>query len=328
MQRYASGEVNKLIPLLAQISRDVAARIRSVEVTEFQFLRLQAIQRDINVLITEALSNLQGQLTLDLTDLMEYESGFTTRLLNQIIDTDVTTISAGIDLGQIQGLLSNSQMSLITGKTVSNLTLDQAFSQFGGTIANDIQALVNSGIAQGQTTQEIARSVRGMINTRSRAQAEALIRTASNHAGNLARSQTYADNSDVLDGEKFVATLDGKTTITCGSNDGKVFEVGQGPQPPLHWNCRSVRIPIVNPAFTLGAGLRGQRASMDGPVNAQRTFGGWLRSQPAEFQNDVLGPERADLFRNGGLSIDKFTDDRGIVYSLEELRVLEPQAFN
>ena len=324
LQRYASGEVNKLIFFLSDIASDVRTRLLQDNLTEFQIDRLMVLRRDINNAIVSTLNHMQDRLVLDLTDLMEYESGFTNRLLDQIVNVE----TSGIDLGQIQGLLSNSQMSLVTGKTVSNLTLDQAFAKFGGTISNDIQTLVNSGIAQGQTTPEIARDVYRMLNTRTKAQAEALIRTAANHAGNLARSQTYAENSELLDGEKFVATLDGKTTLTCARFDGEIFPVNEGPQPILHWNCRSLRIPIVNPAFTLGRGLTGERASMDGPVNAKRTFGGWLRSQPADFQNEVLGPKRADLFRKGGLSIDKFTDDRGIVYTLKELRALEPQAFN
>ena len=147
----------------------------------------------------------------------------------------------------------------------------------------------------------------------------------------MARSAVYAENSDVLDGEIFTANLDGRTTIECASNDGKKFAIGEGPHPALHFNCRSIRIPDVNPDFTV-AKLSGERASMNGPVSGQSNFSGWLRKQPKDFQDEYFsqfpnGKARAKLFRNGGLSMDKFTDNKSIVYTLDELKALEPQAF-
>jgi len=35
----------------------------------------------------------------------------------------------------------------------------------------------------------------------------------------------------------------------------------------------------------------------------------------------VLGVERARLFREGGLTLDRFIDDQGNVLSLDELRI-------
>jgi hypothetical protein len=57
------------------------------------------------------------------------------------------------------------------------------------------------------------------------------------------------------------------------------------------------------------------------------TYGGWLKKQPASVQDEVLGIERAKLFRSGKLSIGKFTDDTGKVYTLDQLKKLEPLAF-
>ena len=70
-------------------------------------------------------------------------------------------------------------------------------------------------------------------------------------------------------------------------------------------------------------GKSGTRASKDGPVSAKRTYSGWLRDQPAEFQDQVLGKERGKLFREGGLSLDRFTDDDGqVLDNLDQLRGL------
>ena len=74
-------------------------------------------------------------------------------------------------------------------------------------------------------------------------------------------------------------------------------------------------------------GLVGDQAAEGGPVDANLTYGGWLKRQSAEKQDDVLGATRGALFRRGGLTIDKFTNDKGRWYSLDELKQIESKAF-
>ena len=45
----------------------------------------------------------------------------------------------------------------------------------------------------------------------------------------------------------------------------------------------------------------------------------WLKRQPASFQDDVLGPTRGRLFREG-LQLDRFIDASGKQYNLDQLR--------
>jgi hypothetical protein len=128
-------------------------------------------------------------------------------------------------------------------------------------------------------------------------------------------------NADVIRGERFVATLDSRTTLTCAGHDAEVYQVGEGPIPPLHFNCRSVRVPVIRDDLAI-PGLRGERAAAGGPVDARTTYNSWLSRQPAEVQDEVLGQARAKLFR-GGMHIDKFTDDFGRPLSLDQLRNME-----
>ncbi len=55
-----------------------------------------------------------------------------------------------------------------------------------------------------------------------------------------------------------------------------------------------------------------------GRVPARTNYDEWLRNQPKSFQNDVLGPSRAELFR-GGLRMDKFVDRQGDSLTLDQL---------
>jgi Na+-transporting NADH:ubiquinone oxidoreductase subunit NqrA len=49
----------------------------------------------------------------------------------------------------------------------------------------------------------------------------------------------------------------------------------------------------------------------------------WLRRQPVAFQNDVLGVAKGKLFRQGGLTLDRFISRAGDELTLEQLRERE-----
>lgn len=56
-----------------------------------------------------------------------------------------------------------------------------------------------------------------------------------------------------------------------------------------------------------------------GTVPAKQTYEQWLRKQPTQFQNEVLGNTKGKLFRQGA-SLDKFVDKSGRTLTLAELK--------
>jgi SPP1 gp7 family putative phage head morphogenesis protein len=233
---------------------------------------------------------------------------------------------------------------------------------------------IKIGIIQGEGANVIARRVIGSAAFRgtdgvtqiTRRQAEAITRTATISFTNAAREEFFAENTDVFTEEVFVATLDSRTTPICRSLDGKRFAVREGPQPPLHWNCRSLRVAAItdeligdrpaNPVsqrqilreFAAEEGL-GKLTSRDdipyglkgkfdkfnrrrlresiGQVPAKTTYQEWLKTQSQAFQDDVLGKVRAKLFRQGNLTLDKFVNRAGDEIPLRDLARREMSAF-
>jgi SPP1 gp7 family putative phage head morphogenesis protein len=55
----------------------------------------------------------------------------------------------------------------------------------------------------------------------------------------------YFESSKIVQGYQYSAILDDSTTDICESLDGKVFKDGEQPIPPLHFNCRSLLVPIT-----------------------------------------------------------------------------------
>lgn len=189
--------------------------------------------------------------------------------------------------------------------------------------ADSVRAWINTGIQRGLTTDEIVRGLRGtkdqigILADKPKYQVNALVRTASTHAVTVARAESYKALG--VTHYRFVATLDEKTSIQCASQDGKVYEIGKGPVPPLHPNCRSATTPVLDPRED----PEGLRASVDGPVPADVAFPTWLERQGVDVQNEVLGKAKANAWRSGKLSLRSMLGADLEPLTLAELREMD-----
>lgn len=315
IERYSKGEAERLLTHLQRLS----ARLQTTISSEYERVRAVRLAQQVAAITQTILDEYGDDMSEGLRAFAEAEAQFAQQTLTATTAAEV--ISPG-SLRQIKAAITTRPMRLLAGRSTVELTIDQAAKQFSTRKAQQVAQMIRDGATVGRTSQEVTAQVLEHVEGRTRQQAASLVRTATNHIGNEARSMTYAANDDVITGEEYVATLDSNTTVTCASLDGRIFPIGEGPLPPSHWGCRSVRTPVINPEYNLGSAIEGERASADGPVSAQTTYGGWLKRQSAEVQNEVLGVERAKLFRSGKLSIGKFTDDTGKVYSLKDLKRL------
>lgn len=191
-----------------------------------------------------------------------------------------------------------------------------------------IEAQLNAGLAAGEGVPQLIRRLRGTraggfrdgVLQTTRNGAEAIVRSAVNSVSSQTREATYEANQDILAGVIYVATLDGRTTLTCidassrdvGLGPG-IYPIGEGPRPPLHPGCRSTTAPHVD--------LPGA------PPLPERSYGAWLRRQSLERQNEALGVRRATAWRAGKIEVGAFTDDDFQTITLQQLLdsdVLDP----
>lgn len=116
----------------------------------------------------------------------------------------------------------------------------------------------------------------------------------------------------------------------CRSLDGQVFKFGKGPLPPLHIRCRSTVVEELSDEYSwLSEGAT--RSSAQGYQDAQLSYYDWLKTQTADYQDEVLGPTRGKLLRDGGLSSEKFSalqlDRNFMPITLDEMKKRNPLAF-
>lgn len=338
LQRYGGGVVRRFMALLNRVDDDLFARLTEalerLPPESFTVQRLDQMLVQVQRLNAEAYRAAGEELDGALLELAGYEASYQHRTIQAVLPAAVAeqlTVSA----------VSASQVhAAAMAKPFQGKLLKEALKDIEVAKAIRIRDAVRMGFVEGETIGQMVRRLRGTRALKyadgllaiDRRGAEALVRTAVNHTANYARQAVYEANADLIQQWQFLATIDGRTSAPCRGLSGKVFPLGSGPQPPRHWNCRSTAVPVLKSAWeALGLSKSeiepSTQASMDGQIAGGITYGQWLRGKPAEFQDEILGVTKGKLFREGGLTLDRFVDSKGKEYSLEELRRRDSEAF-
>ena len=331
LERLKTQDVNELIELLDEINANIIQRLQRENITDFSRSRLEAELETVRQLMTEQIDDeVIPTLNRQITELGQYESRFEVRSLQNVAEADYqlpadTQIRAAVFGEPLQA----------RGPTNGKL-LEPFIRDWQEGAANRVSQTIRAGFAQGQTTQDIVRSIRDTAMVPAKQNLKAVARTALQHAANEARLATWNANRDIVKKYRWVSTLDSRTTSQCQALDGQEYEFGEGPMPPAHIGCRSTTVAVLadDLQFLDGDGTRRDRdpeTGQVGEVGAQTKYYGWLKRQPAKTQDSIIGPARGRLLRNGGLTTERFRElqlDRNFEpATLEKMRELEPAAF-
>lgn len=287
------------------------------------------IATEIRSMSSDAYRLLQERLDNTLANTAHYESDFNANLIEKLLPVEITLVRPSLET--LSALINSKPMQ---GRFIADEVKDLDIARI-----KQIEQALRMGIIEGETNADIIRRIRGTraqnfkdgILQRSRDDVERLVRTSITHITARARDELYQENQSVVKAWRFTATLDRRTTVICASLDGQVFDLSTGPMPPRHYNCRSSSTPILKSWQELGYDASelpaSTRASMNGQVPDNITYQEWLKKQSNDVQDEVLGKTKGQLFREGGLTLDRFVDFKGDVYTLAQLRAREQEAF-
>jgi SPP1 gp7 family putative phage head morphogenesis protein len=319
-----AARVNEIVPITIDYVMGLGVDISEASTEEV--LALVELARD-----TQMGAMLEGlrELTHTLAPLANYESTFAVASLEaQSEGFAVQALQAGEAYTEALAAPMRS-----TGKLMADFWQEWQTKQ-----VNAINEIVTKGHAQGLTNQQLVQALRGtrankfedgILPTTTR-NAEAIVETSVQEVANRARDLVYYNNADLVVAVEVVATLDSHTTQQCRSLDKQRFPIGEAPRFPLHWRCRTTTRPVLAPEFeALRAG--GKRSSEKGPVSNTLSYYAWLKTQPENFQDDAIGPTRAKLLRDGGLTAEEFArlnlGNRFEPLTLKEMQAKQPHAF-
>ena len=326
LEQYYNGQASKIDKYLNKIAKELRLELTKTQTVTSQ-ARITKLLAFTEGLVLEQLGMFTDGLNEQIPLFAESEADFASSTLK--LEGDFETVIPAP--GQIMGA--------VNARPFNNRLLKDYLTGFSKDQAALVKQAVSSGFYEGQTTQEI---VRGIVGTKSqgfkngvlnisRTSGERMVRTALNHTSSVAKNKFFEDNIDLIPYYEWVATLDSRTSPICRSRDGKVWKVGKGPLPPAHYNCRSSTVPLLKNQVNADGTKKligGKRASVDGQVSADLNYNDWLKNQSKSFQVDVLGETKTDLFRKGGLTMDKFVNNKGQELTLDQLKTKYPTAWD
>lgn len=303
LQRNASSEVKDLAPFIQEMRDEIKRQVLLFGDDGRSTARLNKLLRDLEEALTGLTGDWQTKLTEDLKELAAYEAEWTVKTLTANVNAEFVAPTAE----QVWSAAVFQPLAL-SEKPVDFTKLMEGW---GETEVARLVTGVKMGFVQGQTTRQIIKSVVGSggLADISGRNAATVIRTALSHVSNEARNETYRQNSDIIEKYEIIATLDSRTSTICRSLDGQEYEIGKGPMPPFHPNCRTTTAPVISSEFDfLDAGAKRAAKGADGgtQVSANTTYYEFLKQQPAWFQDQALGPVRGKIFRNSGISPEEF----------------------
>lgn len=333
LERLKSGQVRDFARVIKEIEKLVRQTLLSLEedVGDMPRTKLNKLLSDLRVDQAAVFKAGTTAFTANLADISALYAAQEINDLKQTVDLRGT---------KLDSLTKKEVFAKVIKRplTTDGQLLEPWIKNFSNREVARVNNTIRSGWSQGKTNQELVQQIigtkarnykDGILNT-TRRNASTVVRTSVQHAASAARQETWEANKDVVDKYEFLATLDRITSTQCQALDGQVFEFGQGPIPPIHPNCRSTTIPVLNEKYSFLSEGR-TRSGETGPVSADQSYYDWLKSQPASVQKEVLGPTRAKLFRDGGMTPKRFRDlqfDKNFEpLTLDEMRAIEPEAF-
>lgn len=214
--------------------------------------------------------------------------------------------------------LTKAEVRAIAQFPIAGLGIGDWFEKQASDMNVAIRAQIQLGLMNGEGPEKIV-STR-LLPTRETLEAPgvlprtrrgtlALVRTTTT---TIQTQATYATlesiGPELCPAYRYVAVRDARTTPICRALDGKVFRFDdpKAKRPPQHVNCRSTIVAVPDYAKL---GIPAPNTVKGGLTMG--SYAGWLQSQSAAAQDDILGRPAAALFRSGKASLSDLVNADG-----------------
>ena len=318
LERLKAGETKRIVSMLNSLVlphiRDEIAKLlvaiktekskKLNKINKKNLKRLEKVFENIKKLTASGYSEIRNTLKQDLLEFSKREVKNQISMISDSIPLNYSFTEPAVPV--LRQIVNSSH---VLGQPITDI-----FKSLESRIVNEVKKQVIIGINEGSSIENILSRLvsRTGVFKRERNNIKAVIRTTINHTMTQSRESVYQDNKSLIKKVQYVATLDTRTSIICANLDGRTYEIGVGPRPPRHPNCRSTTIPVLASWKELGIPLKeitnAQRVSMDGKVSQSIRFPEWIKKQDEFDQRKFFGKTRFELFKKGKLTISEMVD--------------------
>ena len=224
----------KLLKLFKDTRKEVLDQLKviyaDIEVSEYAKYRIDSLLTSINNALDNLYSNNEKEIVEGLKEIYK--------------EMDK---QASIDLNNAFNTVNENLVREALKTNWSGLSFSERIWEHRRSLALTIKSELSKGLIRGDSLQDISKIISDKFDT-SFSNAMRLVRTESCWVMNEATINNYKENG--IKEYEFMAFLDSKTSKECRGLDGKKFSIEEYQAgvnlPPLHPNCRSCIIPVID----------------------------------------------------------------------------------
>ncbi len=332
--RLSAGQRNATLKRLQEMQQELTQALAANDLGKLKRAEVEKFLEQTDKIISERYADIENGLEADAMALSVAEA-----------TASALEIAMGIDAAKMPRsdyFKSLASEVLIQGSPAADWWRGQTLD-----IQNKFKGQVRQGLLNNETNQQIIQRIVGKagqpgVMDIARRNAASLVQTSVQAVANDARRATFDANDDLIKGLRQVSTLDGHTSLVCVSYSGAEWDIERQPINgntlpfnggcPRHFNCRSLEVPITKTFRELGLDIdeapTSTRASADGQIAADTTFDGFLKRKGKAYQDRVLGEGRADLWREGKITLRDLVNGDGRPLSVAELQDMVGPGFS
>ena len=350
--RYEAQQRKDVLAFLLLMANEIRTAIETADLGGTLLVnqaRMEELLKEIEAILKNYYRQARNYNVSELRELMAAEATWAANAMNSAVGVNLFEVT--FTKQSLASLVSDVMIEGAPSKEWWNRQATQVLNQFkdqirmGLALGETNDQLINRVIGgrTGFTTVELADGTKkrlgvyeGGVMSASRRNAEALVRSSVQAVANDSKFKMYEENADLLYGYQQLSVLDTKTSDICIARSGKAWKLDGTPIgdhkkrfriPPLHWNCRSILLPILKswqalskdgkPVLSLPGSMQ---ASMDGQIGADIDYAAWLKGRSDKEVIDVLGRGRFELWKQGKLKVSDLTDQNDRPLTLQQLR--------
>jgi SPP1 gp7 family putative phage head morphogenesis protein len=306
--RVANGMTADTFGQLASLSVELRAALAEHSIPPSGRLQQAAVVREIEALILSRYARITATQIAGLRELTTLEAAFAQRASAYAAAPSRETLARAMT-----GMLfSGAPMEAHWQREAQNIAFRVGSEmRVGWNAGDDATTLRGRVLGQGRPGAE-----RGGVMQGARDNARRLTHTGTQRASQIGRAATHRANG--ANAFRWVGVLDSRICPNCGMRNGKLYTLDGEPighsvamvqEPPLHFFCRCMLVPERHKGGTPeDSGPRGE------------SFETYLNSLSADEQSKILGAGRAELYREGKITLHDLIGQNGLVLPLRALK--------
>jgi SPP1 gp7 family putative phage head morphogenesis protein len=335
LYKVENGTIQQMLAPYLRAKDEIYSKIVSLEGkiagkdVPWALQRLRAQMAEIDAVLQVAAAEATGILGSVMLNVANHDAAMIQDSLSKTFGTIGVNVTS-IPFWQVDTILN----SPLRGESIGEKILwgnSQAVKLMLGELTQSIMQGEDIVRAARRLIDPVRKGLEGAAADVIKRRAMMIARSEILYVSNQVARQIFFNNRDILKGAQYVATLDNRTCLICGAQDGKIFPFlpngdHKGPVLPIHPQCRCIYSPVTKSWEELGDKSLNPNIAPENrknyfagkPLEAPITYEEWLKGLDDKEVVDILGKKRYALWKSGKIKLSQMATSTDVL-TVDEL---------